>query len=164
VNWETAIEQKLIGNQNIIRLIDWERGNWGDPANDLGTIIASYLQIWLYSIVPNKSIPIEECLRLAAMPLSMIQPSLSTLVSSYLNTFPAILETRPDFCQLVMQFSGLALIRAIQARVQYEKIFDNSSICMLQVAKSLLCRPQASIPTILGINFSTINSKHLSLA
>jgi hypothetical protein len=35
---------------------------------------------------------------------------------------------------------------------------------MLQVAKSLLCRPQASIPTILGINFSTINSKHLSLA
>jgi hypothetical protein len=63
-----------------------------------------------------------------------------------------------------MQFSGLALIRAIQARVQYEKIFDNSSICMLQVAKSLLCRPQASIPTILGINFSTINSKHLSLA
>lgn len=163
LNWETEIEQKLIGNQNIIRLIDWERGNWGDPANDLGTIIASYLQIWLYSIVPNKSIPIEECLRLAAVPLSMIQPSLSTLVSSYLNTFPAILETRPNFCQLVMQFSGLALIRAIQARVQYEKIFDNSSICMLQVAKSLLCRPQASIPTILGMEFSTITSKNLSL-
>ena len=163
LNWETEIEDKLPENKNIIRLIDWERGNWGDPANDLGTIIASYLQIWLYSIVPNKSIPIEECLRLAAMPLSMIQPSLSTLVSSYLNTFPAILEIRPDFCQLVMQFSGLALIRAIQARVQYEKIFDNSSICMLQVAKSLLCRPQASIPTILGMELSTITAKNLSL-
>ena len=163
LNWETEIEDKLPGNKNIIRLIDWERGSWGDPANDLGTIIASYLQIWLYSIVANKTIPIEECLRLAAIPLPMIQPSLSTLVSSYLNTFPEILEIRPDFLQLVMQFSGLALIRAIQARLQYEKTFDNSGICILQVAKSLLCRPLASISTILGMEFSTITSKNLSL-
>ena len=62
-----------------------------------------------------------------------------------------------------MQFSGLALIRAIQARLQYEKTFDNTGICILQVAKSLLCRPQASIPTILGMEFSTIISKNLSL-
>ena len=163
LNWETELEDKLPGNKNIIRLIDWERGNWGDPANDLGTIIASYLQVWLYSIVSSKTIPIEECLRLAAIPLSMIQPSLSTLVTAYLTTFPEILELRPDFLQLVMQFSGLALIRAIQARLQHEKTFDNSGICMLQVAKSLLCRPQASIPTILGMELSTITAKNLSL-
>ncbi|MBO1058304.1 MAG: phosphotransferase [Dolichospermum sp. JUN01] len=163
LNWETEIEDKLPENKNIIRLIDWEKGNWGDPANDLGTIIASYLQVWLYSIVSSKTIPIEECLRLAAIPLSMIQPSLSTLVTAYLTTFPEILELRPDFLQLVMQFSGLALIRAIQARLQHEKTFDNSGICMLQVAKSLLCRPQASIPTILGMELSTITAKNLSL-
>jgi hypothetical protein len=163
LHWETELEEKLPGSKNIIRLIDWERGSWGDPANDLGTIIASYLQIWLYSIVSSKTIPIEECLRLAAIPLSMIQPSLSTLVNAYLTTFPEILELRPDFWQLVMQFSGLALIRAIQARLQYEKTFDNTGICILQVAKSLLCRPQASIPTILGMEFSTIISKNLSL-
>ena len=163
LNWETDIEDKLPENKNIIRLIDWERGSWGDPANDLGTIIASYLQVWLYSIVSSKTIPIEECLRLAAIPLSMIQPSLSTLVTAYLTTFPEILELRPDFLQLVMQFSGLALIRAIQARLQHEKTFDNSGICMLQVAKSLLCRPQASIPTILGMELSTITAKNLSL-
>ncbi len=163
LNWETDIEDKLPENKNIIRLIDWERGNWGDPANDLGTIIASYLQVWLYSIVSSKTIPMEECLRLAAIPLSMIQPSLSTLVTAYLTTFPEILELRPDFLQLVMQFSGLALIRAIQARLQHEKTFDNSGICMLQVAKSLLCRPQASIPTILGMKLSTITAKNLSL-
>ncbi len=163
LNWETDIEDKLPENKNIIRLIDWEKGNWGDPANDLGTIIASYLQVWLYSIVSSKTIPMEECLRLAAIPLSMIQPSLSTLVTAYLTTFPEILELRPDFLQLVMQFSGLALIRAIQARLQHEKTFDNSGICMLQVAKSLLCRPQASIPTILGMELSTITAKNLSL-
>ncbi len=164
LNWETEIEDKLPGNSNILRLIDWERGSWGDPANDLGTIIASYLQIWLYSIVASKTIPLEECLRLAAIPLPRIQPSLSTLVSGYLSNFPEILELRPNFLELVMQYCGLALIRAIQAKLQYEKTFGNSGICILQVAKSLLCRPQASIPTILGMEFSTIISKNLSLA
>ncbi|ALB43128.1 MULTISPECIES: aminoglycoside phosphotransferase family protein [Nostocales] len=164
LNWETEIEEKLPGNKNILRLIDWERGDWGDPANDLGTIIASYLQIWLYSIIASKTIPIEECLRLAAIPLSMIQPSLSALVTGYLANFPEILEVRPNFLPLVMQFSGLALIRAIQAKLQYEKTFGNSGICILQVAKSLLCRPQASISTILGMEFSEIISKNLSLA
>jgi hypothetical protein len=114
--------------------------------------------------VPNKSITIEECLRLSAIPLSMIQPSLSALINGYLANFPDILERRPNFLELVMQFTGLALIRAIQAKLQYEKTFGNSGICILQVAKSLLCRPQASITTILGMEFSTSMAKNLSLA
>jgi hypothetical protein len=55
-----------------------------------------------------------------------------------------------------VQFSGLALIQAIQAALQHEKTFGNSGICMLQVAKSLLCRPEASIPTIFGMQISDL--------
>jgi hypothetical protein len=145
LDWEAAPDEE------IIRLIDWERGNWGDPANDLGTVIASYLQMWLYSMVTGKSITIDESLRLAATPLYVLQPSLRELVTAYLTHFPEILEHRPDFLQRVMQFCGLALITAIQARLQYEKTFGNVGICMLQVAKSLLCRPEVSIPTIFGV-------------
>jgi thiamine kinase-like enzyme len=144
-DWEATPDEE------IIRLIDWERGNWGDPANDLGTVIASYLQMWLYSMVTGKSITIDESLRLAATPLYVLQPSLRELVTAYLTHFPEILEHRSDFLQRVMQFCGLALITAIQARLQYEKTFGNVGICMLQVAKSLLCRPEASIPTIFGV-------------
>ncbi|MBD2345897.1 aminoglycoside phosphotransferase family protein [Anabaena subtropica] len=156
LNWEDA------DDENIVRLIDWERGNWGDPANDLGTVIASYLQIWLYSMVTGKSIALEESLRLAATPLYVLQPSMRELVTAYLTNFPEILEHRPDFLQRVMQFCGLALVTAIQAQLQYEKTFGNAGICMLQVAKSLLCRPEASIPTILGVQLSDISPASLS--
>ncbi|MBD2361873.1 aminoglycoside phosphotransferase family protein [Anabaena minutissima FACHB-250] len=158
LDWEAAPEEK------IIRLIDWERGNWGDPANDLGTVIASYLQMWLYSMVTGKSITIDESLRLAATPLYVLQPSLRELVTAYLTHFPEILEHRPDFLQRVMQFCGLALITAIQARLQYEKTFGNVGICMLQVAKSLLCRPEASIPTIFGVEATDFYPESLSIA
>ncbi|MEM9923004.1 MAG: phosphotransferase [Cyanobacteria bacterium P01_D01_bin.50] len=43
-------------DENILRLIDWERLSWGDPAFDLGTIISSYLHIWLSSLVVSQSL------------------------------------------------------------------------------------------------------------
>ncbi|MBD2385181.1 phosphotransferase family protein [Cylindrospermum sp. FACHB-282] len=162
LNWEAAVYQE--SGERMIRLIDWERGAWGDPANDLGALIASYLQIWLYSIVASKAIAIQDSLRLAATPLNLLQPSIATLVEAYLADFPEILERRPDFLQLVVQFSGLALIRSIQAKLQHEKTFGNSGICILQVAKSLLCRPEASIYTVFGMEASDLIPTNLSPA
>jgi hypothetical protein len=135
---------------SIVRLIDWERSNWGDPAFDLGTLIASYVQIWLSSMVVSKSLSIEESLRLAMTPLEKLQPSIATLTKAYLDTFPEIVERRPDFWRRVVQFAGFGLIQRIQAMIEYQKSFGNGGIAMLQVAKTLLCRPEQSMPTIFG--------------
>ncbi|MBN3962304.1 phosphotransferase family protein [Nostoc sp. NMS8] len=137
-------------SNNIVRLIDWERSAWGDPAFDLGTLLGSYVQIWLTSLVISNSLSIEESLRLAITPLELLQPSIGALTIAYLNTFPEILEHRPDFLQRVVQFIGFALIQQIQGMIQYQKSFGNMGIAMLQVAKSLLSRPVQSMPTIFG--------------
>ncbi|MDJ0620965.1 MAG: phosphotransferase [Calothrix sp. MO_192.B10] len=138
-------------NDSIVRIIDWENSNWGDPASDLGTLIGSYLQIWLDSMITSKTIALEESLRLATTPLEALQPSIASLAIAYLNHFPEILETSPEFLLRVVQFAGLALIETIQAKLQHQKSFGNSGICMLQVAKTLLCRPEQSIPTVFGM-------------
>lgn len=135
---------------NSVRLIDWERCSWGDPALDLGMLVASYLQLWLSSLVVSQSIALEEALRLAMIPLDHLQPSIAAIAQAYLETFPEILQHRPDFLQRVIQFAGLALIQQIQGTIQYQKTFDNTGICMLQVAKSLLCRPAQSFSTVFG--------------
>ena len=135
----------------IVRLIDWERCSWGDPAFDLGTLLASYLAMWLRSLVVDSAIELEESLRLAATPLAVLQPSMLALTQAYLNAFPLILEYRRDFLPRTIQFAGFALIDKIEATIQYQKYFDNTGICMLQVAKSLLCRPQQSMVTVFGI-------------
>ncbi|WP_375498193.1 phosphotransferase [uncultured Nostoc sp.] len=154
--WE---QSALQGNQlqgNLIRLIDWERCTWGDPAFDLGTILASYLRIWLDSLVAAPSIEIEESLRLAMTPLKVLRPSIVALMKAYLENFPEILKHYSDFLQRVVQFAGLALIETTRAFIDYHKYFGNRSICMLQVAKSLLCRPEQSMITIFGISESEL--------
>lgn len=162
-NWEEISGKiELEGaNTGFVRIIDWERSNWGDPAFDLGTLIASYLQIWLGSLVISKSTSIDESLRLAMIPLDLLQPSIAALARGYLGSFPEILDQRSDFLIRVVQFAGFGLIQQIQAVLQYQKSFGNTGICMLQVAKSLLSRPHESIETVFGVTESELtNLKH----
>jgi len=151
-------------SNNIIRLIDWERSSWGDPAYDLGTLISSYVIIWLNSLVISKSLSIEESLRLAMTPLEDIQPSIASLTKVYFKTFPEILEQRQDFLPKVVQFVGFGLIQQIQAMIQYQKTFNNTGIAMLQVAKTLLCRPEQSIPTIFGVTEAELKPSKIKIS
>ncbi|WP_293020025.1 hypothetical protein [Moorena sp. SIO3I8] len=91
-------------------------------------------------------------------PLEVLQPSIAALTQAYLTAFPGIESARPNWLKRVVQFTGLALIHQIQAMIYYQKSFDNTGICMLQVAKSLLCRPQQSVPTVFGISESELIS------
>ncbi|MBW4666763.1 MAG: aminoglycoside phosphotransferase family protein [Cyanomargarita calcarea GSE-NOS-MK-12-04C] len=143
-------------DNSLVRLIDWEACAWGDPAFDLGTLLASYLRVWLDSLVVDPILELEESLRLAMTPLEVIQPSILALLRAYLNTFPMILEYRRDFIVRVVQFAGLAMINQIQELMKCRKYFENTDICILQVAKSLLTMPEQSVLTIFGISEAEI--------
>lgn len=140
----------------LVRLIDWESCSWGDPAFDLGTLLASYLGIWLKSLVVDPTIELEESLHLALTPLEVLQPTMIALIRAYINAFPMILSYRSDFILRVIQFAGLALIHQIQDMITCRKYFNNADICMLQVAKSLLTMPEQAVLTIFGISESEI--------
>lgn len=150
LDWEQQLNDPNQSDSIPLRLIDWERSSWGDPAFDVGSIVTSYLSYWLGSLVVSKTIGIEAALRLAMTPLEVLQPSLLALITAYLQHFPEILERHPNFLQRVMQFAGLTLIQTILSTIQYQKSFDNTGICMLQVAKTLLCRPDLAITTVFG--------------
>ncbi|MEH1911406.1 MAG: aminoglycoside phosphotransferase family protein [Nostoc sp.] len=140
----------------LVRLIDWSACSWGDPAFDLGTLLASYLGIWLKSLVVDPTIDLEESLHLALTPLEILQPSIIALIRAYINAFPMILSYRSDFISRVIQFAGLALIHEIQEMITGSKYFNNADICMLKVAKSLLTIPEQAVLTIFGISESEI--------
>ncbi|MBD2499658.1 phosphotransferase family protein [Anabaena azotica] len=140
----------------LVRLIDWEACTWGDPAFDLGTILASYLQIWLESLIVDPTLDLSESLQLAMTPLEDIQPSLVALLQAYLQAFPMILTYHPDFLIRVIKFTGLALIHQIQDKINNCKLFDNSHLYMLELAKNLLTIPEQSVLSIFGISETEI--------
>ena len=154
-------------DERIIRLINWDKCSWGDPAFDVGTAIADYLLLWLGSLIIRSTIKLEESLKLAIIPLEAIQPSVVTLTSFYISSFPKVLEEFPDFLSRVVKFTGLALLYRVIARIQSFEGFAHREICILQLANSLLCQPEKSFSSIFGmtevafnelISFSKVNN------
>ncbi len=133
-----------------VQLIDWEKWNWGDPAYDLGQLVANYLQLWLKSLPVSANLDLATTLSRAKLPLVAVQPSIAALLQAYFETFPQILFHRPDFLLQLMRFTGLALIRQVQIYIAQKHPLGNVEMAMVQVAKSLLCQPEASIPTVFG--------------
>jgi hypothetical protein len=140
----------LPGAQGIVRLIDWEQWTWGDPALDVGALVAEYLRLWLKGLVLSRDVDLAVALQLAAVPLVTLQPSLAAFLQAYLSQFPGILTAFPAFPARVLRFAGLGLIGAIQDRLHYRESFGNLEISMLQVARSLLCNPEAAMVTVFG--------------
>ncbi|NJO80084.1 MAG: phosphotransferase [Cyanobacteria bacterium RM1_2_2] len=136
-----------------IRLIDWEKWSWGDPASDLGMVLAEFLKIWLKSLTVSPDLDMHLSLRSATTPLEKIQPSMVAFVQAYLRQFPELRTARPQLITQVLQLTGFALIESIQAKLHYLEPFGNVGICILQVAKTLLCEPEQSISVVFGNNF-----------
>lgn len=149
-----------LGNSQSLKLIDWEFFDWGDPALDLGTAIAKYLELWLDSLYIYSDTDFSVALSLATCPLEKIQPSLKAVIQSYLSEFPQILTIRPDYIEQSTQFAGLSLIKHLQQNAEYHQPFDNRAICTLQVAKSLLCYPEQSLITVFGSELAELTTNN----
>ncbi len=145
------IEDRDLTKNLQIKFIDWEFMKWGDPALDLGILIAKYLELWLDSLFVSSDTDLNLALSLASCPLEKVQPSLIAILQSYLTNFPEITLARPNFVQRVIQFAGLDLIKRLQHNVEYHYAFNNGDICILQVAKSLLCYPEQAASNIFGL-------------
>ncbi|MEH2362415.1 phosphotransferase family protein [Nostoc sp.] len=155
--WDVLLSKNSPNKKDIIiKLINWENSSWGDPAWDVGAAISSYLLLWLNSLISHSDIPLEESLRLATRPLEIIQPLNLILARSYISKFPEILEYYPNFLQRVVQFAGFGLIYSIIMMIQSFKGANKNSIYIVQVAKSLLCRPEKSFKSVFGITESEL--------
>lgn len=135
-----------------IKIIDWERSRWSDPAIDLGMVLAEYVGgIWLGNLVVDRHIDLNTMLALATYPLETLVPSLRAFLRGYLAEFPQILHDRPDFVRRVVQFTGIGILDRLTYYIEHHYHFDNNSLCKLQVAKNLICSPQQEIQTLFGM-------------
>lgn len=135
---------------NNILFIDLEDSSPGDPASDLGAFIGHSGSYWLNSMPFSRSMSIADSLRSAQVPLEQLQPAHAALLQAYLQQFPEVLQRHPDFVTRVTRFVGFALLNQIYAMLQHALLFDNTSVAKLQVAKKLLCEPEACIQTLFG--------------
>lgn len=144
MDWENLLCQNEQFDNSSIKIINWDNCSWGDPASDLGTVIAGYFLLWLNSLFLHPAIELEKSLQLAVIPLEVIQTSILALVRAYISRSPKIVRDDPLFLERIVQFTGLALIYKVITTINLFEGFNNQGVFTLQLAKTMLCTPKKS--------------------
>jgi hypothetical protein len=157
-NWQSLLNNPSPGGPSALRIIDWEKFTWGDPAFDLGTVIAAYLELWLGSVILHPDIEINVALSLATTPLEHVQPSLRTLVSTYFTQYPELYGELEPFMTNAIQLAGTVVVQKLITKLDRRNALTNSDLCLLHAAKTMICDPAQSIATIFGVPMSDLLS------
>lgn len=140
---ETSTKESL-----SVKFNNWGNCSWGDPAYDVGSIVSSYLLLWLHSIVFHPSLSLDISLDLAMTTLFETQTSITCMIESYLNMSPDLLLRYPDFFIKSTQYTGLSLINQLIYKMQSFSNFDDNDFFVLKTAAKLICDPKKMLPTI----------------
>lgn len=149
VHGDLRLENALVRRHARVRrpeitLVDWELSGWGEPAWDLGCVIASLLWLWLSSLPFVPGMTVERVARAAGVPLARIRPAMGAFWHSYVAA-----RLLPPAAAADLRLSALtfAAVRLIQ--LSWESTMDASAIpgdvvCAVQVSLNMVRAPRAA--------------------
>jgi tRNA A-37 threonylcarbamoyl transferase component Bud32 len=139
-----------------IHVIDWELANWGDPFDDIGTILQSWWSLW---VTYPERYPIEE-----------IRPALRAFLEGYAAQQPQILtkiaevgrDSAGDAISTgsqalgfeAMRYAGARMLQTAIEAVQDEDQLNAAAVRLLQASLNILTRPDQAFHEIFGAGWT----------
>lgn len=87
LKWDNCIRNLTLRetDRDHLKIIDWELAGLGDPAWDVGTMVANYLSLWLLSLPLSKHASIDQVVEYTPRPLKTLQPAIRSFLQAYLR-------------------------------------------------------------------------------
>ena len=120
-----------------IQVIDWEFASWGDPFEDIGTMLQSWWNFWVR--VPRQY-RIEE-----------IRPALRAFLEGYAGTVerdPVAMAPR------ALRFAAGRMLQTAYETLDDAEKLNADAVCLLQASLNLLSRPEWALREIFGAEWS----------
>ena len=119
--------------------LDWELSLWGDPARDLGSLVADYALGWM---APERESDVLD------------RPSLQAVVrhlhAAYRQERGRRFALDEPFCERVVQWTGVALLFYVYGMTHYEGEYSERGRRLAGHALTMLGTPDAWLPQLWG--------------
>ena len=116
-----------------IHVIDWELANWGDPFEDIGTMLQSYWNFWV-------------C-RPSRFPIADIRPALWAFLEGYAtedHRNPAEMAPR------ALRFAAARMLQSAYEVLDKAEKMTADAVCLLQASLNIFTRPEWALCEIFG--------------
>jgi aminoglycoside phosphotransferase (APT) family kinase protein len=137
--------------RNPIRLVDWEIAGPGEPAWDVGSALAAYLEAWMLSLplVPGR--PPADVAGLAGHPLPTVRPAAQALWAAYADGAGLDGPEARRFLRRSMRFAAVRLLQTAYEMSQHSVRLNAGVVVLVQAAANILGRPRAAAGDLLGL-------------
>lgn len=132
-------------------LVDWELAGAGDPAWDLGCLLAHHLSLWLLSISDASHDDSAVLTERAERPLEVIQPGILATWRGYRQA-PA----GPADPLTAIRHAGASMVEIALSLGQEASLPSDTQLLHLQVAHNILARPGDAAAHLMGLTPSDI--------
>jgi aminoglycoside phosphotransferase (APT) family kinase protein len=132
LRWDNCLRLPENGSRRRTRvlLLDWELAGRGDPAFDVGTVIAEYIANRL------ESVPVLDGTAYPEAGRRLAGSVIHAFWTAYCNA-----SARPPTLDLVAQLTGVRLLQAAVERTQDTDDVDSTAVLLLRTAGDLLLEP-----------------------
>ena len=125
-------------------LVDWELAGRGDPAFDVGSVLAEYLRVWVGSIPIVEPVDPGRLVARARHPLASMRPAIHAFWSAYRSAHPVALRR-------VVELGAVRLLQTAVERAQGLSFPSAHVVTLVQLADNMLRRPDDAAAALLGL-------------
>ena len=143
--------EAVSGRKRSLKIVDFEYACLGDPAWDVGSILAEYLSFWFFSIPIVGGRQPDGLLSHASCPLEKVQPCARRFWRRYALSMG--LETRKSEESLLraVKYCGARLLHMAFEMTYESRSLAADVIALLQVGLNILLQPEEAAVRLLGI-------------
>jgi hypothetical protein len=133
----------------LVKVVDWEMVQWGDPAWDIAGFFQDLLLFWIGSLPMGDSIP--EMVTRAPYRLGTLQTACRAFWRTYAGAIQEAGMVPRDLLSRSVLFCGARLIQSAYESAQISSVLPLQSVLALQLSANLLRDPESAQVQIIGI-------------
>jgi hypothetical protein len=150
VKWDNVLLDSVTTRRKLT-IVDWELAGIGDPAWDVGSVMADYLSVWLSSIPMGAGRGIDAYVEHAVVPLHSIQPAIRTFWHGYRRT--RHLDDHQQLAALLaaVQSAAVRLLQTAFEHTQGRRELDGRVVASVQLSNNILREPSLAARQLLDL-------------
>jgi 5-methylthioribose kinase len=135
----------------LLRVVDWEMADLGDPLWDVGAILQSYLSYWILSMPISEGSSPDEFIARAPSALEDFQAPMKALWRRYQEVMEVPQDRQAQALLRSVQYGAARMIQTAFESLTYSPTVNQNALYLLQVSMNVLKDPEEAARELFGI-------------
>jgi hypothetical protein len=135
----------------VLKVIDWEIADIGEPSWDVGGILQAFLTFWVFSMPPEVGADPGASAAKAQFPLEKMRPAIRVFWNAYAMTLAVSGQAERELLDSCLSYGAARMLQTVfESMYSFPQLTPNA-IVLLQASLNILQEPRAAAAELLGM-------------